>query len=127
MHDHSCPHCGRNHDLPREKDFPHERIPLQEINDLSAIFKILSDPTRLRIISVLFQGEVCVCQISQQLEISQSAVSHQLRLLRSYHLVKTRREGRMIYYSLDDDHVESIIGSGLAHVRHIDPKPASPQ
>ena len=127
MHDHSCPHCGQNHDLAPQKGLPPQKIPSRELADLADIFKVLSDPTRLRIISILFQGEVCVCQISSQLEMSQSAISHQLRLLRGYHLVKTRREGRQIYYSLDDDHVETIIGSGLAHVRHIEQPPASPQ
>lgn len=89
-----------------------------EINRLSDTFKIFGDNTRLRIIYALYMGEMCVCDISESLKISQSAVSHQLRLLRNANLVKTRREGKSIFYSLDDDHIYSIMNQGLAHIRH---------
>lgn len=89
-----------------------------EISKLSDTFKIFGDNTRLRIIYALYMGEMCVCDISESLSISQSAVSHQLRLLRNTRLVKTRREGKSIFYSLDDDHIYSIMNQGLAHIRH---------
>lgn len=95
-------------------------VTTEESQRLSLIFKLFSDPTRLRIISVLAEGELCVCDIADALEYSQSAVSHQLRLLKDGRLVKSRREGRMIYYTLDDDHIYTIMESGLAHVREDD-------
>lgn len=89
------------------------------INNLSETFKILGDSTRLKIISSLFHKELCVCELAELLEISVSAISHQLRLLRSARLVKFRRNGKMIYYSLDDRHIENIINEGLKHTEEI--------
>jgi DNA-binding transcriptional ArsR family regulator len=86
------------------------------ISDLSAIFKVLSDPTRVKIIQALAMEELCVCDIAQLLGMSQSAVSHQLRLLRTAKLVKYRREGKMAYYSLVDECVRSLLSEGLRHV-----------
>lgn len=85
---------------------------------MAETFKALSDPTRVRIISALAQTELCVCDLACTLGMSQSAVSHQLRTLRELHLVKNRREGRQVYYSLDDEHIHSLFLQGMDHVRH---------
>jgi len=82
---------------------------------LAAIFKVLGDPTRTKIISALLMEELCVCDLASLIGISQSAVSHQLRVLRNMNLVKYRKDGRIAYYSLDDDHISSILTAGLKH------------
>jgi ArsR family transcriptional regulator len=82
---------------------------------LADLFKIFGDPTRVRIISALLHEEMCVCDIAALLGMSTSAISHQLRALRQTKLVKYRREGKAVYYSLEDDHVETIFAQGLAH------------
>ncbi len=83
---------------------------------LAEIFRVLGDPTRLRICMFLSQAELCVCDLAAILGVSESAVSHQLRVLRGQRLVKYRREGKMAFYSLDDDHVQALIAQGLEHV-----------
>lgn len=85
---------------------------------LADLFSALSDPTRLRIISVLLEGEMNVGEIATQLVMTESAVSHQLRGLRQMKLVRARKAGRQVYYSLDDDHVEKLYRMGLEHVEH---------
>ena len=90
-------------------------------SNLSRIFQVMSDPTRLRIISLLAQNELCVCDIAAALNMTQSAVSHQLRVLRISELVKVRKEGRIAWYSLDDDHVLKLYTQGLDHVGHTEP------
>lgn len=85
---------------------------------LAQIFSALSDPTRLRIISALSDHELCVCDLAVVLGMSQSAVSHQLRLLRNLNLVKYRKEGRVVYYALDDEHIRELYERGLEHVSH---------
>ena len=85
---------------------------------LAEIFRVLGDPTRVRILHALAASELCVCDLAAILGMSQSAVSHQLRLLRSLRLVRHRREGRMVYYALDDDHIEKLLAQGLDHVAH---------
>lgn len=90
-----------------------------EIQSLSAIFKAFGDPTRLKILQCLKQSEMCVCCLSCALEMSPSAVSHQLRILRNLRLVKHRKEGKNVYYSLDDDHIFKILDQGLEHIKHI--------
>ena len=90
-------------------------------SNLSRIFQVMSDPTRLRIISLLAQNELCVCDIAAVLNMTQSAVSHQLRVLRISELVKVRKEGRIAWYSLDDDHVLKLFTTGLDHVGHTEP------
>ena len=85
---------------------------------LADLFSALSDPTRLRIISVLLDGEMNVGQIAAQLGMTESAVSHQLRGLRQMRLVRSRKEGRQVYYTLDDDHVAKLYLLGLDHVEH---------
>lgn len=79
------------------------------------IFKVLGDPTRLRMLFALLEEELCVCDLAEFVEASPSAVSHQLRLLRDARLVRSRREGKMIYYRLDDDHVRRLLKEGLVH------------
>jgi len=85
---------------------------------LAETFKALSDPSRVRIVSLLAQAELCVGDLAAALAMSQSAVSHQLRTLRDLHLVRWRREGRQVYYTLDDDHVADLFQRGLDHVSH---------
>ncbi|WP_041401066.1 ArsR/SmtB family transcription factor [Salinispira pacifica] len=92
-------------------------IPEDDIVDISDIFKILGDPSRMRIVAALRIKELCVGDISALMEISLSGVSHQLRLLKKSRIIKSRREGKLIYYSLDDDHIESLIDIALDHVR----------
>ena len=83
---------------------------------LGELFRILGDPTRIRIMDVLARAECCVCDLAEILGMSQSAVSHQLRLLRNNHLVKYRRDGKMVYYTLDDEHVVQLYRQGIEHV-----------
>ncbi len=83
---------------------------------LAATFKVLGDPTRTKVISALLQEELCVCDLASLIGLSQSAISHQLRVLRNTNLVKYRKDGRIAYYSLDDDHISSILTAGLKHV-----------
>lgn len=84
--------------------------------DVAELFKIFGDSTRIRILSALSQAEMCVCDICSVLNMTKSAVSHQLRILRQAKLVKNRRQGKEIFYSLDDDHVLSIINLALEHI-----------
>ena len=88
----------------------------EELYDLAELFKIFGDSTRIRILYVLFESEMCVCDIAQLLNLSQSAVSHQLRLLKQSRLVKSRRDGKTVFYSLADDHVRTIIDQGKEHI-----------
>ena len=85
---------------------------------LADLFSALSDPTRLRIISVLLEGELNVGDLAARLNMTESAVSHQLRGLRQLHLVRSRKDGRQVYYTLDDDHVARLYRLGLDHVEH---------
>ena len=94
-----------------------EAIPEKELNRLSLIYKVLGDPNRLKMIMALKQGEMCVCDLAALLGLSESAVSHQIRRLKDLALVKSRRDGQILYYSLDDHHVEEIIEMGLNHIR----------
>ncbi|RJQ13713.1 MAG: transcriptional regulator [Nitrospiraceae bacterium] len=89
----------------------------EEVRDLSETFSVLADPTRTKIIYALSKEELCVCDISGVLGISISAVSHQLRVLRNMRLVKFRKEAKMVFYSLDDGHIERLFNEGLKHVR----------
>jgi ArsR family transcriptional regulator, lead/cadmium/zinc/bismuth-responsive transcriptional repressor len=91
-------------------------MPLAAVEALAATFRMLGDPTRVRILDVLSAGELCVCDIAELVGISESAVSHQLRLLRGMRLVRPRRAGRQVYYSFDDQHILSLFQQGLRHV-----------
>ena len=88
----------------------------KELNDLADLFKIFGDYTRIRILFVLFEAEVCVCDLAQALDMTQSAISHQLKALKNARLVKSRREGKTVFYALADDHVKTIIDQGLEHI-----------
>lgn len=88
-----------------------------EIDDLANIFKILGDQTRIKIVLGLAKEELCVCDLSALIGVSVSAISHQLRLLRNMRIVKNRKAGKMVYYSLDDSHIENIISETLVHIK----------
>ena len=94
-----------------------EPVKETEIQGLADLFGHAADPTRLRILIMLFEQELCVCSIAERLDVSVSAVSHQLRVLRSGGLVARRKQGRHVYYSLADQHVQTLISVGLDHVR----------
>lgn len=87
-----------------------------ELYDLAELFKVFGDSTRIRILFVLFEAEVCVCDIAEALHMTQSAISHQLRILKQSKLVKSRREGKSVFYSLADGHVRTIIAQGREHL-----------
>lgn len=91
---------------------PHE----EALYDLAELFKVFGDSTRIRILYVLFEEEVCVCDIASLLNLSISAVSHQLRVLKQARLVKYRREGKTVFYALADDHVRTVLGQGMEHI-----------
>lgn len=95
-----------------------EILSQERVIELSKIFKALGDPTRLRIIDSLSREELCVCEIAELLNMNQSAISHQLRVLRNLRLVKYRKEGKSAVYSLDDDHVLQLFNQGLEHINH---------
>ena len=87
-----------------------------ELYDLAELFKVFGDSTRIRILFVLFETEICVCDLAKALNMTQSAISHQLKILKQSKLVKSRREGKSIFYSLADDHVRAIIAQGRDHI-----------
>lgn len=94
-----------------------ERIPDEdELYDLAELFKVFGDSTRIRILFVLFEAEVCVCDLAESLHMTQSAISHQLKILKQSKLVKGRREGKSVFYSLADQHVRTIIAQGIEHI-----------
>lgn len=110
---------------PDVESHPEQLAALQEqlikvptANRLGELFKALGDPTRLRIISLLLENELCVHTLETALRMSQSSISHQLRVLRQLHLVRFRKEGRHVYYALDDEHVRELVQQGLLHVEH---------
>ncbi len=111
----SCAVCFDERNLKRVKE---NMIEEKKIKLLSETFKALSDPTRLNIIYALSQSPLCVYDIARALDMSQSAISHQLRILRNLRLIKYKKEGRMMIYSLDDDHVLQLFNQGLDHVKH---------
>ena len=88
----------------------------EELYDLAELFKVFGDTTRIRILYELFGGEMCVSDIAEHLSMTQSAISHQLRVLTASRLVRFRRDGKTVYYALDDDHVRDIIEKGVEHV-----------
>ena len=88
-----------------------------ELYDLAELFKVFGDSTRIRILFVLFETEVCVCDLAQALNMTQSAISHQLRVLKQMKLVTNRREGKTVFYSLADGHIRTIINQGMEHIQ----------
>ena len=96
-----------------------------EASELAETFRALGDPTRVRILDALSHGELCVCDLAAVVRMSESAVSHQLRLLRNLRLVKSRRDGRMVFYALDDRHIMTLFRQGRRHVQEHAPAAAS--
>ena len=90
--------------------------PEETLYDLAELFKVFGDSTRIQILFVLFEAEVCVCDLAEALHMTQSAISHQLRILKQNKLVKSRREGKSVFYSLADGHVRTIIAQGQEHI-----------
>lgn len=88
------------------------------IEDIGQFFKVFGDGTRLKIMNALLHEEMCVCDIAKLLNMSQSSISHQLRVLRQSKIVKNRRDGKVMYYSLDDEHIRAILDQGIAHYSH---------
>lgn len=113
-HEPECAGCLYNRQVMER--LKSEKISEKEINALSDVFKVFGDGTRLKILWVLFDSELCVFDISEKLGMSQSAISHQLRILKQARLVKARREGKNTFYSLDDEHVKRIIEQVMIHV-----------
>ncbi len=95
-----------------EKVMPDE----QQLLELSEFFKVFGDSTRIKILYVLSQSEMCVCDIATLLQMGQSAISHQLRVLKQMRLVKFRRDGKTVFYSLSDDHIQTILAQGMEHI-----------
>ena len=89
----------------------------ERIYQLSEFFKVMADPTRVKILNALFYSELCVCDLQKIIGISQSAISHQLKLLRSANLVKYKKKGKSVYYSLSDIHVKTIYEQGIIHIK----------
>lgn len=106
----NCPHYNKINKV--KMDTPKE----EQIQDLADIFKVFADANRLRIICAILNTELCVCDLCELLNLSQSNVSHQLQILRASKLVKYRKEGKQVYYSLEDSHIEQIISQALDHV-----------
>lgn len=92
---------------------------IPDMTNLAELFKVLADETRVKVVYLLSKEELCVCDIAALLNSTVSNISHHLRVLRTAHLVKFRREGKQVYYSLDDEHVVHIIREGFEHVNHI--------
>ena len=106
----SCPHDECNRKVAKTE------VSDDVLYDLAEVFKVFGDSTRIRIISALMDGEMCVYHLSEKLNMGQSAISHQLRILRGAGLVRPRKEGKESYYSLDDEHVHSILAQGMEHL-----------
>lgn len=95
-----------------------ELLPDKLLLEVADFFKIFSDKTRLKIVTILLKDELCVCDIATILGMSHSSISHQLRVLRQYKIVKNRKEGKVVYYSLDDNHISNIVNQSIEHYIH---------
>lgn len=89
----------------------------ETLYDMAELFKVFGDTTRIKILCALFESEMCVCDIASLLSMNQSAISHQLRVLKQARLVKYRKEGKVVYYSLEDEHIKHIFDQGLIHIK----------
>ena len=117
MSDYGMPHCDFMHAHDAVVAQVMHNMPQEEtLYDLAELYKVFGDTTRIKILYALFEAELCVCDIAQLLGMSQSAISHQLRVLKQSRLVKFRRDGKTVFYSLADDHVKTIIGNGMEHI-----------
>ena len=111
------PVCQQEHRHPEHIEAVRRLMPDDDsLYDLSEVFRVFGDSTRIRILYALFESELCVCDLATLLGLTQSAVSHQLRILKDAKLVKCRREGKSIFYTLDDDHVRAILSLGMEHL-----------
>ena len=102
----------------KNKESDRHEVSLDTLFELSEFFKFFGDTTRIRIIHLMLSGEISVNDIAEKLNLEQSVVSHQLRILRTANLVKPRRDGRKMFYSLDDEHIGLIFNTGLTHILH---------
>ena len=113
----AVPVCEFMHVHQQEVESLRSKMPREEtLYDLAELYKVLGDSTRMRILYVLFEAELCVCDIAALLSMSVSAISHQLRVLKGARLVRYRREGKAIFYSLADDHVRTMLAQGMEHI-----------
>lgn len=110
-----CKVCSENLLDTLKNEMPADEV----LYDLADFFKVFGDSTRIKILYSLFKSEMCVSDLANILGLKQSAVSHQLRLLKTARLVKYKKQGKMVIYSLDDDHVEKILDQGFNHINHI--------
>ena len=110
-----CDNIERDLEIESDNIMPDEEM----LYDLAELFKVFGDTTRIKIIYALFEKEMCVCDISDFLNMTQSATSHQLRVLKRARLVKFRKDGKTVYYSLDDEHISKIFNCGLDHIKEI--------
>lgn len=92
----------------------------RELNQLSDLFKILGDRTRIAVLQTLDQNEMCVCDLANVLNMTKSSISHQLATLREAHIIKSRRAGKEVYYTMDDEHITKLYELGLAHIKHLE-------
>ena len=110
-------HCDFLHTHKDVVEKVQEHMPApEELQALAEFFKVIGDLTRIRILYVLFQSEMCVCDLAQTLNMTQSAISHQLRVLKQMKLVTNRREGKTVFYALADGHIKTIINQGMEHI-----------
>jgi ArsR family transcriptional regulator len=107
-----------DHDCEGVEQAKESLVDSEAAREVAQLFKALSDPTRVRLISILAEHELCVHSIVEALGITQSAISHQLHTLRMQRLVRSRKEGKHVYYTLDDAHIANLFRQGLAHIRH---------
>ena len=109
-----CDHVHTHGDVIQK--VTHSMPSTDDLYDLAELFKIFGDSTRIRILYALFESEMCVCDLAESLGMTMSAISHQLRVLKQADLVRFRRDGKTVYYSLADSHVKSILGQGMEHI-----------
>ena len=115
MHEIEC--CETHHVHENLVHQIEDGMPSEEMmQDLSEFYKVFGDVTRIKILCILFQSELCVCDLAEVTGMTQSAISHQLRVLKQMKLVKNRREGKIVYYSLADGHIQSILNQGMEHI-----------
>ncbi len=113
-----APRCEESLIHPDAVELARRELPPDEtLYDLAELFKIFGDSTRVKLLYALLESELCVCDLAKLMEVTQSAVSHQLRVLKSSKLVKFRREGKTVYYSLADEHVTRILNQGMEHIQ----------
>ena len=111
------PACAADHLDPGSSAARRQRLlPARTVEGLADTFRVLGDPTRVRILDALSSGELCVCDLASLVGMSESAVSHQLRLLRGMRLVRPRRAGRLVYYAVDDHHILELLNQAMTHV-----------